>query len=601
MTRCLLVFPPQWSPFSPHLAPVVISSAIKKAGHKCDIRDLNIEFYNDILKKEFLKDKIVKILNDFLLLKRELKDKIIPDQKAEDYSTDFGIKAKKMLRINELTEKTEQTKQIIEYIDGAVSILKDKENFYDIKLLVNSLAIINKALEIVTLQEFPQELSLYNFKNHLVQFNYENILKYCSKNNMFYTYYDSKIDEIIKNKYQLICISISSSTQLLSALTFARMIKTKSKKTKICIGGNYISRVTDALKNNKDFFNKFADFVIYEEGERAITELLETFIYKRKLDDVSSLIYLDKNEEIKFNSKKVPTKLNELAIPQPQGFPLKKYFLPEIIMPIQASRGCYWKKCTFCDHDWGQTFNIKDIDILINEIKTLKDKYSINNFEFTDDCISASFLEQFSKKLISENLNINWYCDLRLEKAFTYEILELANKAGLKMVLWGYEAGSKRIMELINKGIDIDERLEILKNADKAGIWNFAYVFTGFPSETYDEAMETIDIVCNNSDIFHSYGRSIFTMGKHSAINLHPENFDIVKLDDIEDFSSDALFERKSGMTKEELEKVNNLFVEKALKKYDNPAWMFLNYREVLFLYIKKFGKEQVLNMKYKI
>lgn len=598
----LIIFTPQWAPFSPHLAPLSIYSNIKKNGWQCDFLDLNIEFYNQVLTQDYIKTLLVKLYNVFLSLRAELNGKVDFSNKIEDYPVEFHIKAKQMLRISDIIHnKNEETKQIIKFIEGASNLLRDDVLFYDLKLAVNSIAILNRTLEIISLEEFPQELSLYNFKNHVVLFNYPNIYKYCSQENLFSRFYEKKVEKIIKKKYDFIGISISSSTQLLSALTLAKMIKDKSDKVKICIGGNYISRIRDTIEKTPEFFKTFADFVIYEEGEKAVNELLEAISYKRKITDVSSLIYLNNEGQVITNDKKPPTPLSEICMPILDNINLKNYYLPQIILPIQASRGCYWKKCTFCDHYFGQTYNIKNPETLVDEIKSLQDKYGINNFEFTDDCIPPEFLKNFSLKLIEKNVKINWYCDLRLENALTSEIFEIAYKAGLKMILWGYEAGSKRIMELINKGIDIDKRMEIMKRASDAGIFNFAYVFTGFPTETYDEAMETVDAVCSNTDIVHAYGRSIFTMGKHSIINLNPEDFGITKQDDVEDFSSDVQFDITSGLSKEELEKVNNIFTEKALESYNKPAWMYLDYRELLFLYICKFGKDQICKMKFDI
>ena len=600
MAKCLILFPPQWSPFSPHLAPVAISSMIKDLSHHCDIKDFNIEFYNEILTKDFLKKTLVKNFNELIVINKELKQSLDENKSADDYSLDFQIKAKKLLKLNNIRDnKLEETKRVIELIEAAVSILKNKEQFYNPDLIVNALAIVERALNLVSLNEFPQELTLYNLKNNVILFNYESILSYCSYSNIFFEFYKKSIDEIVSKKYDLIGISISSSTQLLSALTLSKMLKEKSKKTKILLGGNYISRITDAICDTPEFFNQFCDFVIYEEGERAIKELIESISRKRSLKDVSSLIYKDTKGNVQKNEKKCPIALSKLPEIDIKDYDLKKYFLPEIIMPIQASRGCYWKKCTFCDHFFGQTYNIKDIDKLIHELKNLQDKYSINNFEFTDEAMTPDFLDKFSDKLLESGLKINWYCDLRLED-ISFETFKKAYLAGLKMVLWGFEAGSKRVMDMINKGIDFEKRFEILKRASDAGIFNFAYVFTGFPTETYEEAMETINAVCNNTDIIHAFGKSVFTMGKHSIINLNPEKFFIEKLQDVENFSSDAKYIIKQGLKAQELDKINDIFVDRAYESYGTPLWMYLNYREILFLYIVKYGSKELAAMKYK-
>ena len=166
------------------------------------------------------------------------------------------------------------------------------------------------------------------------------------------------------------------------------------------------------------------------------------------------------------------------------------------------------------------------------------------------------------------------------------------------MILWGVESGSDRIMTLINKGIDLSKRLEILKNASDADIWNFAYIFFGFPTETLQDVMDTINIVCNNTDIIHAYGRSRFTLGKHALLNNNSEDYGVIKLPEKEEsFSSNASYVIKEGLSSVELDKMIEYFTLKSMHDYKNPAWTYIRYRETLFLYICKYGKAAVMQM----
>ena len=291
--------------------------------------------------------------------------------------------------------------------------------------------------------------------------------------------------------------------------------------------------------------------------------------------------------------------MNDLKIPSLEGFDLKQYFTPEIVMPYPASRGCYWRKCSFCDHDFGMYYNIKNIDKLIDEIKTFKEKYNINKFEFIDEAISPSYMEAMSKRFLEEKLDVEFFCDARLEDGFTKEVCELAVKAGLKMVLWGFESGSKKIMKLINKGINVDNRLKILRDAREAGIYNFAFIFFGFPAETKKNAMETINVICNNTDIINSYGKSIFTMGKHTKLREAPSKYGVVgETKQVSEFSPTYEYTAK-GMTKEELNEIVDICTKRAEKAYGNSLSFHLISREILFLYLCKYGVDEICNFKF--
>ena len=350
MKKCLVVFPPQWSPFSPHLAPVSIAASIRKSGHRCDVKDFNIEFYREVLTKKFLTEVVDRQLKNLPALKEELKKIIIPGKNPEDYSVEEAIKTKKGLFLEDLSKnKIDFIKTIINEIDLSVKFLTDKSDFYNFDIISSAIVIIDKALEIVSMDEFPQKFSLYNFENRYIKCDWENILKYCSQDNIFSRFYTKKLNSVISERYDYIGISLSSASQFFSALTFAYMLKKQVKNTKICIGGNYISRITDAIKNNPDFFKYFADYVIYEEGELASCQLLEYLEGNRNIENVSSIIYLNEAGNVIKNEKQEPAKLSELAMADLEGFDLDDYFLPEIIMPVQLSRGCYWKQCSISD------------------------------------------------------------------------------------------------------------------------------------------------------------------------------------------------------------------------------------------------------------
>ena len=310
------------------------------------------------------------------------------------------------------------------------------------------------------------------------------------------------------------------------------------------------------------------------------------------------MLYL-KDGKVILNPKTVPMPLNDMKPMSFNGYNLKKYLTPEIILPFQTSRGCYWHKCSFCDHDFGLHYNVKSLDILVDQIKTMKEEYGINKFEFIDEAISPNYLNNMAQRFIDEKLDVNYFCDGRLEEGFTYDVLKKAHDSGLRMVLWGLESGSKKIMDLINKGVDFEKRIDVFKNADKAGIFNFAFIFFGFPAETQEDARKTIELIRNNADVIHTYGRSIFTMGNHALIRQDPDKYGVdgeIKQED--EFSPTYLFKAK-GMSPQELNEVIKECGEMAAQTYGNNLVFKLVSREIIFLYLIKYGLRDVINYRF--
>lgn len=597
--KILLLFPPQWTPISPHFAIPSLMGQLKKENFDVEAMDLNIDFYNEILTNNFVSNSIKKADELFPQLLKDISKHHSPEKQFTDYPADvqgFMIKYSKIKEYKQ--NKTYQLENIPKVIEDAVKTLKSKESFYNPESCIKALNIIDTALEIVSLPFFPAKLSMDSYTNALLKLNHDSIKHYVfDKNtNMFWDYYKNIINSIKEKKADYIGISINSSTQIIPGLTLAYLLKT-STTAHINIGGNFFGRVVENIEYQPEFFELYCHSLLVEEGEKPVIQLARYLNGEIGIESVSNLVYAKENKVI-INKKETPLKLDEMANADLDGFDLEKYFAPETVMPFQSSKGCYWGKCSFCDQDFGQNFNIKNIDKLTEEIKEIKEKYGISNFEFIDESISPAYFDEMSQKILDKDIKINYFSNARLESSFTPEILKKARQSGLRMLLWGLESGSEKIMELINKGIDLEKRFDILKASSDADIWNFAFMFFGFPSETQEDAKMTIKMLCENNDIINSYGRSTFTMGKHTKLRENPAHYGIIGVTEQQDEYSPTFDFEAAGMTKKELSDIIKLCTQECNKAYHNPLWMYLKYREYLFLYIAKHGVKWVQDYK---
>jgi len=591
----LLIFPPQWVPISPYFAMLTLLGQFRAKEIPCRAIDLNIDFYNTVLSKGFLENSLELAYSESAQAARlkELTTFYQKDKDFNSYTLSEQVKLVKYSKIKDFIQSPINYRDLPLVAEDAVSIIKS-EHFYEPKDLIQALNIIDLALDLVSIPYAPSKLSFEAYINPLYKLDYENIkhFVFCKETNMFRNYFESKIDEILASNPDYIGVSVNSSSQIIPALTLTNILKEKSK-AHINIGGNFFGRVIETVAQKKDFFELFCDSILIEEGEKPCIELSKAISGEINFADVPNLVYKE-GDEIKVNPKTIPTPLNELADVSFDGFEKYTYFSPKIVLPHQTSKGCYWGKCSFCDQDFGQNFNVKDVDKLVGELSRLKEKWNIDSFEFIDESISPSYMEELAKKLIDTDLKVNYFCNARLEKAFTKDILNAASQSGLKMILWGLESGSDKIMKLINKGIDIDKRLEIMKDAKDAGIWNFAFIFFGFPAETHEDAIKTIEMLEQNTDVISSYGRSVFTMGKHTKLRDNPEVYGLTKVNELEEELSPSYSFECIGMPKNELNEIIKLCTKRANKAYNNPLWMYLRHREYLFLYVAKYGVDWV-------
>lgn len=594
--KLLLVFPPQWTPISPHFAIPQLIGQLKAKGFNACAMDLNIEFFNEILTYENIQNSIRMAKTELDLLQKNLLSVFSINKKTNDYTFEEQIFLYRYNYIKKFLQTRNDFLSVIPaHIEEAKNTIKNND-FYNPPQLIESINIIDRALEIISLPYTPVKIEFEGITNPFFKFNYENIKYFVEdkKTNIFRKFYENKIDEILNKKADFIAISLNSSSQIIPGLTLTYMLKKKTK-AHINIGGNFFGRIADELSRHKEFFKIFADSVSIEEGEGPIVEVAKYINGINSIKDVPNLLYYE-NGCVHQNEKMKPIKLDNMANMDLSDFDFSKYFSPEIVIPYQSSRGCYWGKCSFCDQDFGQNFNVKKTDKVISEFKEFKEKYNITSFEFIDESVSPAYLKELSSKLEENKLNINFFIDARLETDFTKEILNSAHKNGLQMILWGLESGSEEVLKLINKGIDLNKRFDILRDSKEAGIWNFAFIFFGFPTETKEDAKKTVEMLIKNNDIIHSYGRSVFTMGRHAKLAKEPKKYGITKIYPAEDeFSPNIKFEAL-GMNQFELKEILEYCINECSKAYNNPLWMYLRYREWLFLYIKKYGSVWVKN-----
>ncbi|MDQ7825805.1 MAG: radical SAM protein [Candidatus Eremiobacteraeota bacterium] len=591
----LLVFPPQWTPQNPHYVLTGLGGHLRSKGHAVILKDLNVEFYDDILTPEYLGQSLRKIAmnHQHLVSKRMLAPLV-----GSTASAIHRIEKMKLERLKEFQEKElKNSDAVIRGVLDAKETFRDRRRFYNPQYLIEAFSIIDRALEIVSLPYYPAKLTFSGFDQPHCLFATHSLIVHAKTPglNMFYHYFRQKLPELMKPEPSLVAISINSFSQVLPGLTLAMMMKSGLPPgSLVAIGGNFFTRVKDALLKRPEFFENFADVVALGEGEKTMEHLVACRQEGKSLAKVPSILY-HKDGKVRHSFEEQPEKLDSLGFQDYEGLPLKKYFTPELVCCIQSSKGCYWGKCTFCDSDFGVHKDVKSLDRLVAEIKHLSGRFGILHYEFIDESIKPVTMKAMAERFIDEKLEIRWFSNGRLEEAFDGPLLERLHQSGITMILWGFESGCERILELINKGVDAVKRYEVLKNSSEASIWNFAYLFFGFPTETEEEAMETIRAICDHKDIIHSYGRSVFTLGRHSLLYLDAEKYGIFDVtEEGEELSTFTTYRSRGGMESDEIHALMKRCTSICAASYGYTLWYYLRLRENIHLYLARHGLEYV-------
>ncbi len=594
--KTLFTIPPQWYPMNPYLSAAQLIGQFQAHGLEAEARDFNIEFFNDILKRERVRESFNAAKAFFDGFLPEVQKNGYCQERFNEYSRELKTKLLRFVAISEFLESGADAEYIAENVENAVAVLKDKERFYDPEQLFKAKDILKDALKIISLPYAPSRIMLDNFiANPVYSYDYEDIKIQVNDPslNMFAPYFDGKIRAEDFEDYDIIGISIFDLSQVIPGLTLAKLLKERTN-AHITLGGNYIYKIRDALKNMPEFFDIFCDSVQLGDGEIAAVRHAQLLRDGGSLEQAFSLMYKNADGEIRVTETAPLLDMSALAPPCFDGYDFSLYFSGDIVLPVQLSKSCYWAKCTFCDFYTGQQcFDIKPVETAVNEVEALVDKYGVNKFIFVDEAVPPRYYEKLADEIIRRGLEIYFYSFARMERAFTREVLEKLYKAGARMFSWGYEAESERIMTLLNKGIDCSYRKTLLTHAMEVGLWNHCTFLLGYPGETPEETESTKEVI-RNRELVHSCTPSNFALKKNAILINETDDAGINKIKDNGEFHISYTYavgdKETANIKKDRMD-----FQTQFLKSTADSLWS-LDFTDTdhIFLYNVKYGAKWV-------
>ncbi|MDD5476182.1 MAG: radical SAM protein [Syntrophales bacterium] len=213
------------------------------------------------------------------------------------------------------------------------------------------------------------------------------------------------------------------------------------------------------------------------------------------------------------------------SIPRYDGLAMRHYLSPGFILPYSASRGCYWRQCTFCpEKAEGNEYSSIPPKLVTKELQELVRDGSPVLIHFLDNAISPSLLEE----LALNPPGVPWYGFARItehlaDPAFCHDL----KRSGCVMLKLGLESGSQEVLDALRKGVSLDMASRVLGNLRKAGIATYVYLLFGTPAETHEKARKTLDFTLLHRESIGFVNVALFNLpawGEESA-SLESESF----------------------------------------------------------------------------
>ncbi|MFQ5443536.1 MAG: B12-binding domain-containing radical SAM protein, partial [Nitrospinales bacterium] len=395
------------------------------------------------------------------------------------------------------------------------------------------------------------------------------------------------------NDYNVVGISIVGISQIIPGLTLARMLKEKYPHLHLVLGGPIFSVNGCQLEDKPEFFDDFCHSVITFEGEEPLHQLLTRLRDGESLKDAPNLIYRE-NGHVRISPNREELRFEDIPSPTFDGLPLDLYLSPYPILPVLQSRGCYWGKCTFCTHSYvyGHRYGKQRTDAMVDELETFSKQYKTIYFNFSDEAVSPHSLNDVSERIIERGVDARMLALLKFEKVMDGGLFAKMKQAGFIFLMFGLESANDRVLALIDKGTCKEVERSVLRKSREAGIWNHTFLFFGFPTETREEGLETIEFLEDNLDSIHSFAPGVFLLNRDSSVYQRPEQYSIKRIihDPDADIAMNLDFEIESGMSREEAAEINTQCIKMAEEKFPSLKVWGIMPREHFLLYLDRYG-----------
>lgn len=351
------------------------------------------------------------------------------------------------------------------------------------------------------------------------------------------------IEQIEKHEPNLVLLSVPFPGSVYAALRIAQVIKEKYPSIKIALGGGYVNTELRELTEARIF--DYVDFITLDSGERPLLALIEHLNGKRGINRLVRTFIRNETGQVQYIQWAEPdVPFEEVGTATWDDLPLGSYLsLLDMLNPMHrlwsdgrwnkltVAHGCYWKKCSFCDVslDYISRYETATASLLVDRIEQIVAETGQTGFHFVDEAAPPKILKALAEELIRRKVVISWWGNIRFEKTFTPELAELLADSGCIAMSGGLEVASDRLLALMEKGVTVEQVARVTKSFSDVGILVHAYLMYGFPTQTVQEAVDSLEYVrqlfengCIQSGFFHR-----FTCTVHSPVGKNPEAYGI--------------------------------------------------------------------------
>lgn len=300
------------------------------------------------------------------------------------------------------------------------------------------------------------------------------------------------INHIRRKDIQAIGFKLWNGDGLEGSAVLARQIRQNCPNVRIFGGGPHVDLFLDRILSRYPYF----DALVFGEGEDTLRELAEHGGKPEAYGAIPNLIYRD-GDILRTTEERMVKDLDALPMPvyDPAVYPSMAGDEKIKLVVIDESRGCR-NNCAFCIHPVKShsTVRTKSIGRLVREVQRLREEYGFHAFRFAGSCTPYSLLNDFSREIIRQSLNIKYSSFAHIHHSGEADF-ELIRQSGCVALFFGIESGSQRILNRLAKRVTTPEITTALRRAHQAGLFTVGSLIFPAPGDNDETMAETLELI----------------------------------------------------------------------------------------------------------
>lgn len=329
------------------------------------------------------------------------------------------------------------------------------------------------------------------------------------ENDVYDTTFSSKKhfrEYLLQHKPSVIGIYVNLMTKI-NVLESIRFIREHLAETRIILGG------PEVRYSAENFLKAGAHFIVIGEGEETMMELVNDlsscfvatatgqkyFEENSDFTHVKGIAFLKDGQLAQTPEREKMRDLSELPAPNRKKIDLHLYLKAwkehhgKNAISVSTMRGCPYT-CKWCSRAvYGLSYRRRSAEKVVEELAIIQQEYNPDTLWFVDDVftISHKWLREFHAALIAKNIRVSYECITRADR-MNEEVIQLLKDTGCFRVWIGAESGSQKVIDLMDRRVDVHKVRDMIRLTRKHGIEAGTFIMLGYPGETEKDIEETI-------------------------------------------------------------------------------------------------------------